>query len=253
MRQEEDGAVLTFSDGIRTLSIKVPAYEVLHQGDLPIPAFGGLISRQNAGSEYVGICDSMIAAKNQADQHTALTDELNKFKQEAEARQAEVVAAQAKELAQQALTDAVVALPYDQKTKDALLKKGQAITDAAQVTEFIEQEKAFVDSLVVVVGKLDNLGFQTQANLKSETVTGLNALLTSGAKLKLSFTSKNYESNGVVFQFYINDENKFFYNALPNELWSEGYGFDSPILRASNIYITTRTIFQGFVDLDTLL
>ena len=33
VRQEEDGAILTFSDGIQTLSIKVPAYEVLHQGD----------------------------------------------------------------------------------------------------------------------------------------------------------------------------------------------------------------------------
>lgn len=89
--------------------------------------------------------------------------------------------------------------------------------------------------------------------LKSETVTGLNALLISGTKLKLSFTSKNYEPNGVLFQFYVNDVNKFFYNALSNELWSEGYGFDSPILRASNIYITTRTIIQGFANLDTLL
>ena len=33
VHQEKDGAVLSFCDGIRTLSIKVPAYEVLHQGD----------------------------------------------------------------------------------------------------------------------------------------------------------------------------------------------------------------------------
>ena len=117
---------------------------------------------QNADNEYVGICDSMIAAKEQADQHTALTDELNKFRQADEARQAEVVAAQAKTAAQKALTDAVTALPYDQKTKDALLKKGEAITDAAQVEGFISQEKAFVDSLVVA-SKLNALGVPTQA------------------------------------------------------------------------------------------
>jgi len=112
---------------------------------------------QNADNEYVGICDSMIAAKEQADQHTALTDELNKFRQAEETRQAEVVAAQAKTAAQQALTDAVTALPYDQKTKDALIKKGEAITDAAQVVGFIEQEKAFVDS-IAISSKLAALG-----------------------------------------------------------------------------------------------
>jgi len=121
----------------------------------------------NAGHKDMAVCDEAIRLKEIAEQSTAVTDELTRYRQAEETRQAEVAAAQLKEAAVQALTDAVNALPYDQKIKDALQKKGEAvITDAVQVVSFIEQEKAFVDSMQVV-GKLDNLGFQTQAKTTS--------------------------------------------------------------------------------------
>ena len=103
----------------------------------------------------------------------------------------------------------------------------------------------------VVTLKVKNLAGTT--TLKTETVAGFNALMIAGAKLRLRFTSANFEANGVLFQFFVNNVNQFYYNSLPTELWSEGYGFDAPAFLANSIYITTRTVIQGFVDLDTLL
>ena len=122
----------------------------------------------NAGHKEMALCDEAIRLKEIAENSSAVTDELNVLRQADETRRAQEVAAQAKEAATQALTDAVAVLPYDQKIKDALIKKGEAvITDATQVLGFIAQEQAFVDSLQVGA-RLENLGFQTQA--KTTTV-----------------------------------------------------------------------------------
>lgn len=119
----------------------------------------------------------------------------------------------------------------------------QAFQDCHNLLEFTN------DTITL---KVKNLAGET--TLKSETVAGFNALLTAGARLRLTFTSGNYVGSGVLFQFHVNEVIQFYYNALPTELWSEGYGFDAPVLLlANNIYITTRTIVPGFNDLNTVL
>ena len=111
----------------------------------------------NAGHKDMAICDEAIRLKEIADQSPAITDELTRLRQEKADREANEAAEAKRKGAQTALTDAVSALPYDQKTKDALLKKGEAITDATEVSVFIEREKTFVDS-IAVNSKLAALG-----------------------------------------------------------------------------------------------
>lgn len=111
----------------------------------------------NSSHKDMAICDEAIRLKELAEQSPAITDELEKLRKEKADREAKEAADQKKAEAKTALTDAVTALPYDQKTKDALLKKGEAITDAADIPAFIEREKAFVDS-ISVGAKLASLG-----------------------------------------------------------------------------------------------
>lgn len=111
----------------------------------------------NPGHKDMTLCDEAIRLKEIADQNPVITDELEKLRKEKADREAKEAADRRKAEAKTALTDAVNALPYDQKTKDALMKKGEAITDAAEVPAFIEGEKAFIDS-IAVNSKLTALG-----------------------------------------------------------------------------------------------
>ncbi|MDO3680630.1 hypothetical protein [Paenibacillus ehimensis] len=112
----------------------------------------------NPGHAEMAMCDAAIAIK---EKEAALTDELEQMKKREEERQLAEEAAQKKQQAQTALADAVQALPYDEKVKTAILKKGEAITDALDVPSFIEGEKAVVDAASVVT-KLSGLGVQGQ-------------------------------------------------------------------------------------------
>ena len=113
----------------------------------------------NAGHKDMALCDEAIRLKEIADQSPAITDELEQLRKEKGEREAKEAANRKKAEAQTALTDAVNALPYDRKTKDALIKKGEVVTDATDVPTFIEGERAFLDSLAVN-SKLNALGFQ---------------------------------------------------------------------------------------------
>ncbi|MEK4343304.1 hypothetical protein [Brevibacillus sp. FSL L8-0710] len=104
---------------------------------------------ENPGHADMTLCDQAIELKEKAENAEAITDELEKLRREKAEREQREEAERKKAAAQQALTDAVAALPYDQKVKDGLLQKGSVITDAAEVDAFIQRERAFVDSLVV--------------------------------------------------------------------------------------------------------
>ncbi|WP_340701663.1 hypothetical protein [Brevibacillus borstelensis] len=102
--------------------------------------------KANSGHADMALCDAAIATK---EKEQALTDELELLRKEKEERARQEEAERKKKEAIQTLTDAVAALPYDQKVKDGLLQKGSVITDAAEVDSFIQREREFVDSLVI--------------------------------------------------------------------------------------------------------
>ncbi|UED72148.1 hypothetical protein [Brevibacillus sp. HD3.3A] len=103
----------------------------------------------NPGHADMALCDQAIELKEKAENATAMTDELEKLRREKAEREQREEAERKKQAAQQALADAVSALPYDQKVKDGLIQKGAVITDAAEVDSFVQRERAFVDSLVI--------------------------------------------------------------------------------------------------------
>ncbi|WP_027416216.1 hypothetical protein [Aneurinibacillus terranovensis] len=113
----------------------------------------------NVGHKDMALCDQAIVLKEKADQVTAITDELEQLRNEKKQREEQEAVAKKKAEAQKALTDAVNALPYDGKVKEALIAKGAEITDAAEVESFVEKEKAFIDS-VAVTEKLKGLGIK---------------------------------------------------------------------------------------------
>lgn len=119
----------------------------------------------NPGHKEMALCDEAIRLKEIADNNPVITDELEKLRKEKADREAKEAADRKKDEAKTALTDAVNALPYDQKTKDALLKKGEAITDAAEVAPFVENEKTFIDS-IAVNSKLSALGIPAASKAK---------------------------------------------------------------------------------------
>ncbi|WP_019123634.1 hypothetical protein [Brevibacillus massiliensis] len=117
----------------------------------------------NPGHADMALCDAAIAAK---EKEQALTDELEQLRKEKEERARQEEAERKKREAQQALADAVNALPFEKHIKDGLLQKGAAITDASEVATFIETEKAFIDSLQVN-NQLAALGVTTTGRAKT--------------------------------------------------------------------------------------
>ncbi|MDF2854228.1 MAG: hypothetical protein K0Q87_79 [Neobacillus sp.] len=86
----------------------------------------------------------------------------------------------------------------------------------------------------------------------TQTITGLNALLVTGAKIVISYQSNDYNSTGVLFKFSVNGVLKHTYQANVDDVWSDGYGFDSPNIECSNIFITSWIPLTGF-DLQFLV
>ena len=117
--------------------------------------------KQNPGHDEMAVCDAAITAK---EKEQALIDELEKLRLEKQKREQQEEANQKKKEAQKALTDAVNALTYDQHVKDGLLQKGAIITDSADVADFVEREKAFIDS-IAINSKLNSLGLPGRASV----------------------------------------------------------------------------------------
>lgn len=144
-----------------TDSVVTEILDSIQKGDEPKMNFLSMTLDQlkswkvsNAGHADMALCDAAIAVK---EKEVALTDELEQMRREKEERQRAEEAAQKKQQAHVALTDAVNVLPYDAKVKEALLKKGEAITDVTEVQGFVEREQALIDS-VLVGTKLAGLG-----------------------------------------------------------------------------------------------
>ncbi|MGG1441404.1 hypothetical protein ABE354_04965 [Brevibacillus laterosporus] len=117
--------------------------------------------KQNPSHADMAVCDAAIEAK---EKEQALTDELEKLRLEKQKREQQEEGNRKKVEAQKALTDAVNALSYDQHVKDGLLQKGAIITDSADVADFVEREKAFVDS-IAINSKLNSLGLPGRASV----------------------------------------------------------------------------------------
>ena len=84
------------------------------------------------------------------------------------------------------------------------------------------------------------------ATLSTQTITGLNALLVSGARIRITYTSKDYNSTGVILNIFVNEVIKFGYTGTQGQIWSEGYGFDAPNLLCENISIIAQNKLGGF-------
>lgn len=110
--------------------------------------------KENGGHAEMAACDAAIAAK---EKEQSLLDEIQGYKDAEKKRQEQEEAEKKREEAQKALTDAVTALTCPQKLKDALLKEGEAIGDAAEVGPFIERRQALIDAIAVENG-LNSLG-----------------------------------------------------------------------------------------------
>lgn len=113
----------------------------------------------NAGHKDMGLCDHLIA---QMEQQTAAEKALEDMKAE---REREEKARKA----QQALSDTVAALPYSEATKQAIIKKGEALTDEAQVADFVKGEQTIVDT-VTINSKLSSLGVTLPQEGKAKTI-----------------------------------------------------------------------------------
>lgn len=85
--------------------------------------------------------------------------------------------------------------------------------------------------------KTSNVGIENA--IYSTTVSGLNAKLIKGSELKISYQSKNYNNEGVMFNLFIDNISQLSKQFAVNEVWSEGYGFNSPNIISNNIYSTS--------------
>lgn len=181
---------------------------------------------QNAGHTDMGICDSMIALKEKAEGADIINDELEKYKKEEAERKAVEEANRKKEEAKTVLTDAVNALGYDNKIKEALISKGsEIITDATQVEGFLNTEKLFIDSLAIP-NMLSNLGVpQTGAAQIIDTsiqVTG-NAQPWQEVvdKLQTAFDDRIRSKTGEIPDLELRKANKAILDKVMNQMESK--------------------------------
>jgi hypothetical protein len=121
----------------------------------------------NAGHKDMALCDEVLRLKEAAEQGQTITDELEQYRQAEAARKEREEKERKQAEMRQALVDAVNDLPYEQQIKDAIVSRGEkAITDTSQITDFIEGEKAFIDSLVIGQ-KLDGMGVPRQGRAQT--------------------------------------------------------------------------------------
>ncbi len=113
---------------------------------------------ENADHKELGLCDHLI---EQLERQAAAEKELSDMKAEKE-RQEKM------QKTQKILRDAVEALPYPDATKQAIMKKGESLTDETLVAEFVKNEQAVIDT-IAINGKLNELGVPTEQG-KAKTI-----------------------------------------------------------------------------------
>lgn len=115
---------------------------------------------QNVNHEQMSLCDHLIEAAEKTAAAEAKAQALLDAKAKEEQQKA----------AQKALADAVAALSYDDAVKTAILERGKTIINENEVADFIANESALVDA-VVVKTKLNDLGVPNdQANGKAKVI-----------------------------------------------------------------------------------
>lgn len=123
---------------------------------------------ENKESKEISVCDVVIEEKKKMveaeERIKALNDEL-KAKEEEKRKEEQ------KKQVQKILTDSVLVLPYDEKTKQAMIEGGKEIEDVKEVTSYIEKQRAIIDSIVVNT-RLNALGVpQDNAQKKAYTIS----------------------------------------------------------------------------------
>ena len=82
----------------------------------------------------------------------------------------------------------------------------------------------------------------------NETITGLRAALTYGARVRIEHRSHNYSDHGGRWRLRINETlwKDYTYNTCV--LFTNGYGVDITGIHADNIFLTSRVTSQGFAE-----
>lgn len=114
---------------------------------------------QNADAEEkeMLLCNQVIALKQEAES----------AKEQLQAKNNEIEAQKQKKQAQQFLTDEIEKLNYDKNVKEAILRKGGHLDNKEKVSDFLEKEKAFMDSLEIG-RQLKQLGVPQQQEGKAK-------------------------------------------------------------------------------------
>lgn len=120
--------------------------------------------KENANHKDMGLCDHLIG---QLERQAAAEKELSDMKAEKE-RQEKM------QKTQKILHDAVAALPYPEATKQAIMKKGESLTDEALVAEFVKNEQAVIDT-IAIDSKLGELGVPKKEGKAKTIMTDTNA------------------------------------------------------------------------------
>lgn len=122
---------------------------------------------KNAEQSEITLCDSVIALKKQTEEAKQREKETQKQMQ---AITDEIEAKKQKEQAQQYLFDEVEKLNYTKNVKEAILKKGKNIENKENVTDFLQQERTFLDALEIE-NKLKELGMTKEEGKTKAIVT----------------------------------------------------------------------------------
>ena len=122
---------------------------------------------KNAEESEISLCDSVIALKKQTEEAKQREKET---KEQMQAMTDEIEAKKQKEQAQQYLFDEVEKLNYTKNVKEAILKKGKNIENKENVTDFLQQERTFLDALEIE-NKLKELGMTKEEGKTKAIVT----------------------------------------------------------------------------------
>lgn len=122
---------------------------------------------KNAEESEISLCDSVIALKKQTEEAKQREKET---KEQMQAITDEIEAKKQKEQAQQYLFDEVEKLNYTKNVKEAILKKGKNIENKENVTDFLQQERTFLDALEIE-NKLKELGMTKEEGKTKAIVT----------------------------------------------------------------------------------
>ena len=91
-----------------------------------------------------------------------------------------------------------------------------------------------------------NYGGAGEATIDSQTIAGLNVLLTAGASVDIRYTTKFYLPGGVVVQLIVNGTTQYSYTASLGVLVPSGYGFEYAQAPVRNVSVSHREIIRGY-------